>query len=178
MYKRKILSALSVPLVLALGMSTTQSTLAWGDWGWNGWHGGGYGFYAGQQDAIYDHDQGNAYQPYGQCLPCHSQGYWDNFHQGYDQQWNQYQGQDTTQGSSININGDNNYVVTNQYSNQQQNPLQQLAHTVCGFVNCNVRLKMVFVIHLFQSNVTCPTCPAFRANRPDDASDMSFNLGT
>jgi len=27
--------------------------------------------------------------------------------------------------------------VSNQYSSQTQNPLQQLARTVCGFINCN-----------------------------------------
>jgi hypothetical protein len=86
--------ALLVPLVLlvAFGLSTatTENVLAWGDWG------GGFlqpgpgaysnGFYAGQQDAIYDHDNNLVYNPVGTCIPCHSELYWHAFHQGYDAQ--------------------------------------------------------------------------------------------
>lgn len=116
-----------------------RNAYAWGDYGGYNQGYGGYScgaYCAGEQDASYDHEQGNAYNPVGSCLPCHSQFYWNNFHEGYDKQWQTYQSQDSNQGSSINIYGNNNYVSTNQYSNQQQNPLQQLAHTVCGFVNC------------------------------------------
>lgn len=94
------------------------------------------GYCAGEQDAIFDLQNNMPYQPQGNCLPCHSQDYWDNFHQGYNSYWNSHQQQESTQGSSINIYGNNNYVSTNQYSNQQQNPLQQLAHLACGFTNC------------------------------------------
>ena len=121
-------------LVAATSVGTTQAR------GWDGPCGTSIGcgaYCAGQTDAVYDHENKIGYQPYGSCLPCHSQDYWSSFRQGYDQQWNTYQGQSTDQGSSINIYGNNNYVSTNQYSNQQQNPLQQLARTVCGFINCN-----------------------------------------
>lgn len=97
----------------------------------------GDGYQAGVSDAVYDVQNNLAYQPYGSCLPCHSQDYWSNFHQGYDHYWNSHQQQESTQGTSININGNNNYVNTAQYNNQQQNPLQQIAHLACGFVNCN-----------------------------------------
>ena len=80
----------------------------------------GEGYYAGQQDAIYDHDNNLAHNPVGQCLPCHSELYWSNFHAGYGHQWNSYQAQESTQGTSINIYGNNNYVNTNQYSGQTQ----------------------------------------------------------
>jgi hypothetical protein len=43
-----------------------------------------------------------------------------NFRHGYDQQYNSYQNQESTQGTSINIYGNNNYVNTNQYSGQNQ----------------------------------------------------------
>lgn len=103
--------------------------------GWQSYPGCG-GYCAGEQDAIYDHQNGYAYNPQGQCLPCHSDLYWNDFHEGYDHQWQTYQSQDSNQGSSINIYGNNNYVSTNQYSDQHQSPLQQLAHLACGFVNC------------------------------------------
>lgn len=91
------------------------------------------GYCAGQQDAQYDIQNNLQYQPQGQCLPCHSDGYWNNFRQGYDSYWNQHQEQ--SQGSSININNSPGaYVSVNQY--QQQNPLQQLAHLACGVLNC------------------------------------------
>jgi hypothetical protein len=95
-------------------------------------------YQAGISDAVYDHQQNLAYNPIGSCVPCHSQNYWDNFHQGYDHQWQSYQTQESTQGSSINvINSPNAYVNTNQVSGQQQNPLQQLGHLACNIVNCN-----------------------------------------
>lgn len=117
-----------------------QNVLAWdGEDGYNGQYGQGYGYggcggyCAGQQDAAYDVQNNLQYQPQGSCLPCHSDDYWNNFKQGYDSYWNQHQEQ--SQGSSININGNNNYVSVNQYA--QQNPLQQLAHLACGVLNCN-----------------------------------------
>jgi hypothetical protein len=124
---------LMLPLVLLTAATSIGINQARG---WDGPWGGGYNgpsdfgcgaYCAGQTDAQYDHENNIGYQPYGSCLPCHSEEYWSNFRQGYDQQWNAYQGQSTDQGSSINIYGNNNYVNTNQYSNQQQNPLQQLA---------------------------------------------------
>jgi hypothetical protein len=137
----------ATPVVLLIMGATFPRVYAW-DYGPGNWGGGcegcsggqsheGSGYYAGIQDAIYDHDNGYVYNPIGQCIPCHSDEYWTNFHEGYDHQWNTYQSQESNQGSSINIYGNNNYVSTSQYSNQQQNPLQQLAHTVCGWVNCN-----------------------------------------
>ena len=132
---------LLIILVAATSVGTTQVR------GWDGpWGGGGPwqsdqpicgAFCAGEQDAQYDHINNLEYQPYGSCLPCHSEEYWSNFHEGYDHKWNSYQQQDSSQGASINIYGNNNYVNRDQYSNQQQNPLQQLTHTVCGWINCN-----------------------------------------
>jgi hypothetical protein len=127
---------LLIILVAATSVGTTHAS------GWDGSWGTSIGcgaYCAGQQDANYDHQNQLQYQPYGQCLPCHSQGYWNNFREGYDQQWSSYQGQSADQGSSINVYGNNNYVSTAQYSNQgqQQNPLQQLTHTICSFVNCD-----------------------------------------
>jgi hypothetical protein len=95
------------------------------------------GFSDGVSDAVYDHQNNLAYNPIGSCIPCHSQDYWNNFHQGYDDKWNSFQSQDSNQMTKININGNNNYVTTNQESNQQQSPLQQLAHAACGIINCN-----------------------------------------
>ena len=146
---KKLLFAAPVVLVLlTAGVAQIQSVYAWdggygpGGCGWGNC--GNYGgqpvcgaFCAGEQDAQYDLQNNLQYNPIGQCLPCHSDEYWTNFHEGNDHQWNTYQSQESNQGSSINIYGNNNYVSTNQYSNQQQNPLQQLAHTVCGWINCN-----------------------------------------
>jgi hypothetical protein len=138
---RYVIAAAAVPIVLLL-IHGPQAQAYWGDgfgngwngngwngngWngnGWNGLGGGGYryesGYQAGISDAIYDHDNNLAYNPIGQCLSCHSELYWHGFHQGYDHQWNSYQTQESTQGTSININGNNNYVSTNQYSGQNQ----------------------------------------------------------
>jgi hypothetical protein len=133
--KNVIVAAAAVPIILLLMGQHAQAY--WGDGkdpfsGWNGLGGGdgyryesGYqpgaynnGYYAGIQDAIYDRDNNLAYDPIGQCLPCHSELYWSNFHAGYNHQWNSYQAQESTQGTSINIYGNNNYVNTNQYSGQ------------------------------------------------------------
>ena len=111
-----------LPLVILA--ATIPQAKAWdgGPWSWSGWYHQPYsnGYYAGQQDAIYDHDNNLAYNPIGQCLSCHSELYWNAFHHGYEQQWNSYQNQESTQGTSINIYGNNNYVNTNQYSGQNQ----------------------------------------------------------
>lgn len=95
---------------------------------WGGQEGGGWyhqaayqnGYYAGTQDAIYDHQNNLVYTDQPGCLSCHSQLYLDGFRNGYSQQWNSYQNQESTQGTSINIYGNNNYVNTNQYSGQNQ----------------------------------------------------------
>jgi hypothetical protein len=136
-----VIAVAAVPIVLLL--MGPQAQAYWGDGFGNGWNGngpfngwiggggqldglggGGYryetGYYAGQQDAIYDHDNNLAYNPVGQCLSCHSELYWNGFHEGYDHQWNSYQAKESTQGTSINIYGNNNYVNTNQYSGQNQ----------------------------------------------------------
>jgi len=54
------------------------------------------GYYAGQSDAVYDHDNNLQYNPVGQCLPCHSQLYWQGFRGGYDSEWNSYQSRGPT----------------------------------------------------------------------------------
>jgi hypothetical protein len=141
---------ITVPLVLLL---IPNNALAW-NWSqpfsldfhhWLGsfdngqsYQGGiGCGAYCqGERDAQYDHQNNLVYNPYPQC--CHSEFYQHAFHQGYDDRWNSFQSQESSQGTSINVeNSPGAYVVSNQYSNQQQNPLQQLAHTVCRFINCN-----------------------------------------
>jgi hypothetical protein len=76
------------------------------------------GYNAGIADAVYDHQNNLVYNPQGQCLTCHSELYWHGFREGYDKQWNSYNYQANTQGTSINIYGNNNYVSTNQDSTQ------------------------------------------------------------
>ena len=139
-----------IPAVLLGGLTATANqTFAWGGdgggyWG-QGWNGGGpccgppgyeipggysNGCNAGISDAVYDHDNGLAYNPIGQCLPCHYQVYWDGFRHGYDTQWNSYQVQtqntDQRVNNYIQVWGNNNYVntETGQSSNQgqDQNP--------------------------------------------------------
>jgi hypothetical protein len=68
-------------LVAATSVGTTQVR------GWDGPWGTSIGcgaYCAGEQDAEYDHQNQLQYQPYGQCLPCHSQEYWNNFREGYN----------------------------------------------------------------------------------------------
>lgn len=145
-YEAKIIFSLMIgPLIFLL----PHNVLAWGgeeggvDYGPSGYgygYGGCGGYCAGQQDAQYDLSNNYQYQPYGSCLPCHSPDYWANFKLGYDHYWNENSGQQqqSTQGASIVINGNNNYASIGQTSGQtNQNPLQQLAHTVCGWINCN-----------------------------------------
>jgi hypothetical protein len=93
------------------------------------------GFYAGEQDAIYDHNNNIVYNPVGQCYTCHSELYWHGFHEGYNKQYNSYTNteQTTSQGSSINIYGNNNYVNTNQYSSQSAgNILKSIGQGLCN----------------------------------------------
>jgi hypothetical protein len=149
--KYKIMIASFPLLLLGVGVGPTNHALAWGYWNDGGgegeyWGHGGYensyfypqpgpggysnGYSAGIADAVYDHDNNLAYNPVGQCLPCHSQVYWDGFHQGYDTQWNSYQVQtqntDQRVNNYIQVWGNNNYVntETGQSSNQgqDQNP--------------------------------------------------------
>jgi len=80
------------------------------------------GYYAGQQDAQYDHAKGNPYNPIAAC--CHPD-YWNSqFHQGYDTQWNTYQSQNTEQKTSVNIYGNDNYVNVGQTNHQRQDQSQ------------------------------------------------------
>jgi len=138
----------SIPiLVFLLGVGVGDKTAnAWAGYGYGGrccgcnWKIGpdsyDNGLSAGEQEAIYDHENQIAYNPYPQS--CQSDIYQNAFHEGYDQQWQSYQSQKSTQGESVNVvNSPGAYVSVNQNSEQQQNPLQQLAHTVCGFINCN-----------------------------------------
>jgi hypothetical protein len=128
--KYKIVIA-AFPLLLLGVAGVTSQAFAWGYWNDGGggggrdyWGHGGYensflqnfypqpgpgayenGYSAGISDAVYDDDNGLVYNPVGQCLPCHSQVYWDGFHQGYDTQWNSYQVQ--TQNTDQRVN---NYI--------------------------------------------------------------------
>jgi hypothetical protein len=92
-YCTLILAAL--PLLTAL--TITNQALAWGGDGyWGHWNEGGSccvdtgigseGYNAGMADAVYDHQNNLVYNPIGNCLPCHSQDYWNNFRQGYEHQ--------------------------------------------------------------------------------------------
>jgi hypothetical protein len=95
-------------LLLGVAGVTSQAFAYWNDGGGDYWgHEGGSensflqnfypqpgpyenGYNAGISDAVYDHDNGLAYNPLT-CLPCHSQVYWDGFRHGCDTQWNSYQ---------------------------------------------------------------------------------------
>ena len=141
--------------LILLGLLTVPSSaLAWGpNWG-GGYgnmvygHGIGYGYPgvnayqngydSGQQEATYDHTNNLQYNPIGNCIPCHSQLYWNGFHQGYDQQWNSYsQEQSSTQGASINIYGNNYGTASIGQSNTQGQSLGQLPHII-GQGLCNL----------------------------------------
>jgi hypothetical protein len=143
------------PLLLLGVAGVTSQAFAWGYWNDGGggggdyWGHGGYensflqnfypqpgpgayenGYSAGISDAVYDHDNGLVYNPVGQCLPCHSQVYWDGFHHGYDTQWNSYQVQtqntDQRVNNYIQVWGNNNSVKTetgqSSKQGQDQNP--------------------------------------------------------
>jgi len=114
----------SIPiLVFLLGVGVGDKTA-------NAWDGGcnwkigpdsyDNGLGAGEQEAIYDHENQIAYNPYPQS--CQSDVYQHAFHEGYDRQWNSYQSQESTQGASVNVvNSPGAYVSVNQNSEQQQN---------------------------------------------------------
>lgn len=124
-------------MVAALGQAGIVKALD-GDWGGPGPSPGAFandnGYYAGQQDASYDQNNGLAYNPVGNCLPCHSQEYWNNFHQGYDSVY-QNQAQNTEQKSTNNIyiNGNGNYVSTNTEQTSNQNQQQNQGPSGPGF---------------------------------------------
>ena len=99
------------------------------------------GYYAGQQDAIYDHDHSNQYNPVGQCYGCHTPDYWNNFRQGYDTEWNSYQ----SQLSNVYINNSPGVRVNvGQTADQNQGPSVHNDQPVgcgggpCGGGLCNV----------------------------------------
>ena len=65
-------------VLLGSGLTATATNHAWGeDWGSYGGQAGpgaySLGYSAGISDAVYDHDNSLAYNPVGNCLPCHSQ---------------------------------------------------------------------------------------------------------
>jgi hypothetical protein len=126
-------AAATIPLILLVIIPHNAFAWGWGPgpgfWGAgvgnSGWyHQGAYqkGYYAGTQDAIYDHENNLVYTDQPSCLSCLSQLYLDGFKYGYDQQWNsyQYQNQESTQGTPINIYGNKNYVNTAQNNEQYQ----------------------------------------------------------
>jgi len=138
--------------LLLLGLAATNQAFAWGYWNGGGSDyqpsyypspgPGAYenGYSTGIADAVYDHSNGLAYNPVGQCLPCHSELYWNGFHEGYDKQWNTYNYQSTNQGTSINIYGNGNYVNTDQNSAQSSSPPELPAFPIkqglCGSFGC------------------------------------------
>jgi hypothetical protein len=80
--------------------------------------GSGSGYYAGQQDAQYDRQQGLEYNPVAAC--CHSPDWNDQFSSGYNQEWNQVQS--SSQVANLNIeNSPGTQVTVNQGSTQGQN---------------------------------------------------------
>jgi hypothetical protein len=96
-----IIHRIIVPLILlmavaAMGQAGIVKASDGQGQGWDGagcCGGGGYennylqganGYNAGISDAVYDHNNGLAYNPVGNCLPCHSQVYWDGFRHGHD----------------------------------------------------------------------------------------------
>jgi hypothetical protein len=89
---------------------------------------------AGQQDAIYDHDNGLAYNPVAAC--CHSPD-WDNqFENGYSSQWNSYQS--STQTANVNVENSPGAVVNVGQSNEQQQQQGPSIEPVgCGDYGCN-----------------------------------------
>src|SRR5215469_17241646 len=58
---------------------------------------------------------------------------WHGLHAGYDKQYNSYNVQQTRQGTSINIYGNNNYVSTNQDSTQASASSGQ---GLCNLTDC------------------------------------------
>jgi hypothetical protein len=134
-----------------LGSAATNQAFAWGYWndgdggGYHNWGiGGGYensfcqqpgpGAYEnGQSDAVYDRTNNLAYNPVGQCLPCHSQLYWNGFHEGYDKQWNNYQS--TSQSTNVYLNNSPGaYLNTDQNSGQSSGPSP--FQGLCGSFGC------------------------------------------
>src|SRR5215831_19953579 len=66
-------------------------------------------YVAGQQDAIYDHNNGNAYHPMAAC--CHSDDYDQQFAQGYNTEWNQYQSQSANVNVEVSLDSVGNSFV-------------------------------------------------------------------
>jgi hypothetical protein len=143
-YCTLILAAL--PLLTTL--TITNQALAWGgDCYWGHWNQGGSccgdpgigsdGYNAGIADAVCDHENNLVYNPIGNCLPCHSQDYWNNFRQGYEHQWNTYQSTHQTVNNYVTVNGNGNDVNINNRQNSDQSSLneQQPSEGCCGWNN-------------------------------------------
>src|SRR5215469_999181 len=81
-------------------------------------------YYEGQQDGIYDHQNGLVYNPVGQCSTCNG----EDFQRGYSDGWNQYQAQNTDQRTNVNVeNSPGATVNVDQTSHQNQ-----VSDTGCG----------------------------------------------
>jgi hypothetical protein len=122
----------ALPLLTTL--TITNQALAWGSDGyWGHWNEGGSccgdtgigsdGYNAGIADAVYDHQNGLAYNPIGNCLLCHSPDYWNNFRQGYQHQWDTYQNTQQTINNYVTVNGNGNDVNINNRQNSDQSSL-------------------------------------------------------
>ena len=138
-YKKIMTTALALLLLgfAAIGNTTTNQAFACGldniqdCFSAVGASSGGY--YAGQQDAIYDHDHNLVYNPQPQQVNIyHPAGYDEQFRQGYDNQWNSYQ----SQSSSVYINNSPGARVNvDQSAGSNEGPQQQQSEPIgCGFV--------------------------------------------
>jgi len=129
----------------ALPLLTTPLALG-GDGYWDHWNEGGSccgdpgigsdGYKAGIADAVYDHQNNLSYHPLGNCLPCHSQEYWNNFREGYQHQWDTYQSTHQTVNNYVTVNGNGNDVnINNHQSSDQlssQEPWNSQPQGCCG----------------------------------------------
>jgi len=66
-------------------------------------------YLAGQQDASYDHTNNLQYNPVAAC--CHSDDYDQQFAQGYNAEWNQYQSQSANVNVEVSLDSVGNSFV-------------------------------------------------------------------
>ena len=116
--RHNIMMAVIPSVLLGSGLTATARNHAWGeDWGsYGGYPRAGPGAYSlgysgGISDAVYDHDNSLAYNPVGNCLPCHSQIYWNGFHHGYDTQWNTYQSTQQTVNNYVTVKAHKRLII-------------------------------------------------------------------
>ena len=143
-----VIAAIPIAFLLIGMVATGPKAQAWdggyGFWGFHHWHHFGLGdccFGNGQSEGLWNQGCCNSGLQSDCCNgPSVCGNYCDNNYNQCDScnnLPNNNQQQESTQGSSVNVNNSPAaYVSVNQNQGQTQNQLTQLGHDLCNLINC------------------------------------------